>query len=318
MKLTPASGICFLGIISSVLSAREWTSSDGKKLEADFVSSSGDSVTLKRGSDGREFTLPLARLSPADRDWVKEQSSSEKAKAAPSAGSAPIDGTYATLLNGDWATSVRKGLPFVLYGGKNLESVKKYPLVLALHGKSSNNENGKQVGGWMKSFAKDERYKKNPCLIVAPLCYQPYGGSGGGWSDKPGAEAVDLVKDLIKELPIIDKERIYVIGHSMGGFGVCHLMAREPRLFAAGIPVSGCGSTGEAGELKRRSLWLFHAANDETVKVDGSRKFAEALERSKVFKYTEYPDGGHGIVGRVFDDDAVHEWLFAAGKKAGA
>jgi dipeptidyl aminopeptidase/acylaminoacyl peptidase len=27
-------------------------------------------------------------------------------------------------------------------------------------------------------------------------------------------------------------------------------------------------------------------------------------------KYTEYPDGDHGISGRVYADKAMHEWLF--------
>jgi hypothetical protein len=307
----------FTGVAPPV-SAREWTSIDGRKLEADFVSATADQVTLKRASDGREFTLAIDRLSPADREWIKEQSTAPGGSPPPSSAGKPVDGPYGKLLTGDWALSDFRGLPFAFYGAKDLDGAKKYPLVVALHGKSSNDENGKQVGGWMKSFAKPERYKKHPCLIIAPLCYQPYGGGGGGWSDKPGSEAIALVKDLVKNLPIIDKERICVIGHSMGGFGVCHLMASEPRLFAAGVPVSGYGSTGEAGELKRKPLWLFHAVDDETVKVDGARSFAEALKRSKVFKYTEYPDGGHGIIGRVFDDDAVHDWLFSVGKTTGS
>ncbi len=38
-------------------------------------------------------------------------------------------------------------------------------------------------------------------------------------------------------------------------------------------------------------------------------------ENFKTFKYTEYPDGGHGIPGRVFDDETVHDWLFAQALK---
>ncbi len=55
---------------------------------------------------------------------------------------------------------------------------------------------------------------------------------------------------------------------------------------------------------------MFHAADDPVVDVEGSRNFADALERSKVFKYTEWDTGGHGIVGRVIDDPTVHRWLF--------
>jgi hypothetical protein len=50
------------------------------------------------------------------------------------------------------------------------------------------------------------------------------------------------------------------------------------------------------------------------VKVDGARAAAEELERSKVFKYTELAEAGHGIIGNVVDNEEVHAWLFAQKK----
>ncbi|MEO5917071.1 MAG: prolyl oligopeptidase family serine peptidase [Luteolibacter sp.] len=288
--------------------AREWISTDGKKLDAELVSSEGGQVKLKRATDGQVFTLPLARLSAADQAWLKEQP--VKPAAAPKA----IEGPFAKLITGDWALSERDGLPFSFYASKDLSAEKTYPLILALHGKSTNNENGKQVAGWMKTFTTSARYSKNPCFIVAPLAYQPFGGTGSGWNDKPGVQTVDLVKELIKSLPI-DKNRIYIIGHSMGGFGTCHLINTEPRLFAAGVAVAGCTGPDTASSFKKVPLWLFHAADDNIVDVKSSRELAKALEHSKECKYTEYPTGGHGVVGKVFDDEATHDWLFAQGVK---
>jgi dienelactone hydrolase len=312
-----------LGCLSASLWARTWTSSDGRTLEADFVSAAGGEVTLKRATDGLTFTLPLAKLSAEDQEWVKIELAAPKAgfgampkpapAAAPPAAAAPakpIEGPFAALVTGDWALSEEGGLPFALYAGKELSAAQKYPLVLALHGKSQNNENGKQVGGFIKSFAKPDNYAARPCIIVAPLCYQPYGGGGGGWSDKPGTQTVDLLKKLIKSLPVDDK-RIYVVGYSMGGFGTCHLMNTEQRLFTAGVAIAGCTGTSTADSFKRKPLWLFHAADDAVVPVSYSRDLAKALERSKTFKYTEYPDGGHGIPGKVFDNPEVHTWLFS-------
>lgn len=292
-------------------SAREWTSTDGRKIQAEMVGLAGDEVTLKL-STGQTANVPLARLSAADQAFAKAQGT----KPATAAGAAkPVAGPFAELVTGDWALSTYKDLPFALYAAKDLNAAQPIPLVLALHGKSQNNENGKQVGGWMKSFVKEDNYKKNPCIVLAPLCYQPFGGSGGGWSDKPGVEAVALVKELMKSLPI-DKERIYVVGHSMGGFGTCHLINTEPRLFAAGIAVAGCTGPETAGTFKRVPLWLFHAADDPTVEVKYSQALAEALRRDKECKYTEYPTGGHGIMGKVFDDAETHTWLFAKGVAA--
>ncbi len=295
-------------LLSFSLHAREWTSSDGRKLQADFVSATATHVTLKIA--GKDTPVPLNRLSAADQAFVKEQA----AKPAETAVAKPIEGAFASLVTGDWALSEFKGLPFALYASKELSAAKPVPLILALHGKSQNNENGKQVGGWMKSFATADRYAKNPCIIVAPLCYQPYGGTGGGWSDKPGVQALALVKELTKSLPI-DKERVYCVGYSMGGFGTCHLINSEPKMFAAGVAVAGCTGIDTAGTFRKVPLWLFHAADDATVEVKYSRDLAEALKRDKECKYTEYPTGGHGIIGKVFEEPELHEWLFAKGVK---
>ncbi len=53
---------------------RTWTSTDGQKLEAEFIGGDEESVTIRR-TDGQRFTLPLDRLSEADRRWVAEQAS---------------------------------------------------------------------------------------------------------------------------------------------------------------------------------------------------------------------------------------------------
>lgn len=282
--------------------ARTWTATDGRTIEAEYVSASAEAVVVKM-ADGQNRTLPLALLSPADREWVAAQAAGGASKPM------TLSGPFAKLVTGDWALSEHEGLPFSFFGPKDLDGSEKYPLVLALHGKSDNNENGLQVGGWMKTFTKPEALQARPCFVAAPLCYQPFGATGGGWSDKPGTQAIELVKALVESLPI-DESRVYVIGYSMGGFGTCHVMAREPKLFTAGVPVAGYGGGGEADELKRTPLWLFHAVDDAVVGVDGARRFAEAMGRSKTFQYTEFPDGGHGIIGRVFDDVKVHEWLF--------
>ena len=295
--------------IAAFASAREWVALDGTRVLADFVSAAGDQVTLKRTGDGVTFTYPLSRLSEADRAWVKQQQ-----LAKPAAGAAkPIGGPFAKLITGQWELSEEDGLKFALYGGTNLNPAEKYPLVLSLHGKSKNEENGKQVGGWMKSFAKPENYSERPCFIVAPLSAQPAAGEGMGWTGKQTEQVLKLVKALEKSLPV-DGKRIYITGHSMGGWGVCHVMGRDPRLFAAAIPVAGC-SSGDAPQMMRKPVWMFHAADDATVPVATSRDFAKLMKLSKPFKFTELPTGGHGVVGKVFDDPETHKWLFEQRQK---
>ena len=295
--------LSFLGL-TGVTHARLWTSNDGKTLEADWISAAQDQVTLKR-PDGHVFTLALSRLSAADQTWVKQQAAAPPAVAAVK----PIEGPFGSLITGSWALSEHDGLKFAIYGGKSLSAENKYPLVLALHGKSPNTENGKQVAGWMNSFTKKDNESARPCFVVAPLSAQPAAGEGTGWNGGEVEQVVKLVKALVKNLPV-DPKRVYIVGHSMGGFGTCHIMGSEPRLFAAAIPVSGV-SQGDVQAMDRKPVWMFHAADDNIVPVAGAREFAESMKKDKQFKYTESPTGGHGVVGPVFNDPETHKWLFA-------
>lgn len=57
-------------------SLRTWTDNTGKfKIEAEFVGLADGNVTLRRKKDGKEITLPLARLSPADRKAAEDLAS---------------------------------------------------------------------------------------------------------------------------------------------------------------------------------------------------------------------------------------------------
>ena len=294
---------CALLTSLASLSARTWTSTDGRELEAEFVSATETEVTVKRDSDGKTLTIPLNKLSEEDQKFSSEQESAEEEKGDATA----IEGKYAELITGDWEQAEHGKLPYAFYGGKDLDGAEKYPLVISLHGKSDNNTNGQQIG-FARKFSEAGNYKDRPCLILAPLCYQPFGGTGGGWNDDPGNETLDLIQDMLKELPIIDPDGVYVIGYGMGGFGTWRFLKEETKLFAAGVPIAGYGH--DVGKLRSVPIWSFHGAKDETVSVDGARTCANELKRSKVFKYTEFPDDGHGIAGKVVADEAVHKWLF--------
>ncbi len=68
--------ICFL---SSTLAAfsqdgsefRQFTSTDGKTIEAKAISLSGGTIKIEM-KNGRTFDLPVARLSPEDQQWIGE------------------------------------------------------------------------------------------------------------------------------------------------------------------------------------------------------------------------------------------------------
>jgi hypothetical protein len=54
-------------------SVRTWTAADGRKVEAEYLSATATHVKFRRVSDGVVFEYELAKLSEADRAWVRSK-----------------------------------------------------------------------------------------------------------------------------------------------------------------------------------------------------------------------------------------------------
>jgi predicted peptidase len=303
---TLLSVVAALLACSAVLWARTWTSADGRTLEGDFVSATETAVTIKR-LNGTKFTIELSKLSEADRTFVAEQAAKPAEPSKPATVKEPtaITGPYAAQVTGDWVQFEGKGgIQCMLFAAKTLDAAKKHPLVIYLHGKGNDVLTKKHLG-LADAIAKPANYEKRPCFILAPQCPDE-----NGWGGATGVSFMKSLKDLLKHLPI-DEDRIYLTGYSMGGYGTFSFLNEEPRLFAAGVPVAGGCDVGIARNLRRMPLWIFHGEKDDVVKPDASRAIAKALEKLKApVKYTEYPGEGHGVMGKVVNDEALHTWLF--------
>jgi len=295
---------CFLGAMPASAVPREWKTADGSKtINAEFVSSKGGDVTIRRATDQKIFTIALATLSEADRKWVADTlAKEEEASAKSDKGS-----EFAKLLTGEWERTEGHGLPYRIYGARKLRGAdeKGYPLVIYLHGRNGDVMTPEQPNE-ARSFSEEENYRKRSCIIIAPQCPK----DGSSWDGKNADAVLEIIEDLTKNLAV-DKKRIYLTGYSMGGYGTFYLLNQEPKLFAAGVPVAGGGNPNTAENFKNVPVWVFHGAKDEDVKVEQSKRMVEALQKEKAeVKYTEYPDAGHGSSGQVYADTAMHEWLF--------
>ncbi|WP_193214002.1 prolyl oligopeptidase family serine peptidase [Luteolibacter marinus] len=282
---------------------RTWKTADGSKaIDAEYVGSRDDKVTIRRVDNRKLFTIPLASLSEDDRKWVE----ATLATAAEEAAKADKSSPFAKLLTGEWERTEGHGLQYRIFGARKLRGADEegYPLVIYLHGRGGDVMTPEQPGE-ARTFTDEAQYRKHPCIVIAPQCTEE-----GSWDGNNADAVIDIVGDLVKKLSI-DKNRIYLTGYSMGGYGTFYLLGKEPKLFAAGIPVSGGGNPNTAEEFKKVPVWVFHGAKDPTVKPEQSQRMVEALEKARGnVKYTEFPDGDHGIAGRVYNDPEVHEWLF--------
>jgi len=84
--------------------------------------------------------------------------------------------------------------------------------------------------------------------------------------------AVIALLDEVMNKYAVDASRVYLTGHSMGGFGTWYLAYKHPEKFAAIAPMSApMVITAWASRLKEMPIWVFHGEKDELVPVPTSK-----------------------------------------------
>jgi predicted peptidase len=197
------------------------------------------------------------------------------------------------------------------------------PLVLALHGASERgHDNSTQLrNGVAELLGSETAAACFPCLYVVPQCAE-----GAQWVDtdwraerhklrenpsEPLSAAVELLEELHRGYPV-DPQRVYLIGLSMGGFGVWDLLSRCPDRYAAAVVI--CGGADENAVVAAREVpvWVFHGADDPVVSVERSRRAVAVLRTAGGDpRYNEYPGVGHLSWIEAFAEPDLLPWLFS-------
>lgn len=224
-------------------------------------------------------------------------------------------------------------MPYRLFTPARLEPGRTYPLVVFLHGAGgSGTDNVKQLEGGnvygALVWTLPENQGRHPAFVLAPqsdwnwpctifdpknppkiaadirLC--PPGVLGIG-----ARLAFEVIDSLLGSLPV-DRARIYVTGHSMGGAGTWHMIAQRPGFFAAAVPVCGRGHPEMASLMKDVPVWNFHGGLDNVEPVASSRAMIDALRKAGGRpRSTEYATLGHNAFAWAYTEPALVEWLFA-------
>ncbi|MDR2863140.1 MAG: prolyl oligopeptidase family serine peptidase, partial [Puniceicoccales bacterium] len=212
-------------------------------------------------------------------------------------------------------------LQYRLLQPEKIEPGKKYPIVLFLHGMGERgDDNARQVRNGVERLALPELRSKYPCFVIVPQCP---GNSFWGLApergnvvpNQPLNAAFALIDETLKKQPT-DKQRVYVLGLSMGGMGTFNALQARPRFFAAAIPICGNGDASKAATYKQTAIWIFHGEKDTTVPPTGSKSIAEALKKAGAKpKLTLFPDVGHSAWIPALNSNETWDWLFAQKRK---
>jgi predicted peptidase len=281
---------------------RQWTSSDGKALQAELLEFDDKEVKVKLATNFNIVKIPLERLSEADRAFVMDMVAKRKKD------NSLKDGAYAAQVQGSFVKAVSKlGLNFQFYGDPEWDGSKRYPLVIWLHGSgSSGSDNQAQMGGATGVFTKKENQAERPCFVLAPQCPD----AAIGWNKEVAGKLMALIADIVEKLPV-DPARLYLTGSSMGGFGTWSLAAKYPDVFACAVPLCGGGDPKTAEAVKNVPVWAWHGDQDPMVPIERDRVMVAALKAiNGNVKFTELTGEGHSITGIVYGKPELHYWMF--------
>ena len=183
-----------------------------------------------------------------------------------------------------------------------------WPLVLFLHGAGERGDNldKVKVHGPPKLVA---RGKPLPFICISPQC------PAKSWWPMETKALVALL-DEIGATYNVDKDRVYLTGLSMGGFGTWALAIDQPKRFAAIAPICGKGDPKKVAAIKHVPTWVFHGGKDRTVPLKRSEEMVEALKAAGAEpKFTVYPEAGHDSWTKTYEDPEFWKWLLAQRRK---
>ncbi|HJQ24072.1 MAG TPA: prolyl oligopeptidase family serine peptidase [Blastocatellia bacterium] len=127
------------------------------------------------------------------------------------------------------------------------------------------------------------------------------------YRDAAGDDPLEVAAAVMRNYQI-DPARVYLAGHSMGGFGTWVVAARKPELFAALAPMSA-GPPAQDDELKALleklkplPALVVHGAKDGILPPDLSKQMVEAAQKAGLqVTYLEVPDADHlTVIGASF------------------
>lgn len=203
-------------------------------------------------------------------------------------------------------------MPYVLFVPSTYVPGKPTPLIVDLHGLNITPLMQMLFDG---TTDLAERYG---FIVVAPMGFS-LSGWWGARSGRPGElselDAMTVLK-LVRERYTVDSDRIYLMGHSMGGAGTYHLGGKYNDIWAAVAPISAAGGIADAAAAERfrsfRTL-LMHGAKDSIVSVNGSRRAAMLLQGAGAqHVYLEFPDKDHEFWIRRGAENMEKVFLFFA------
>src|SRR6185436_4925890 len=132
--------------------------------------------------------------------------------------------------------------PYRIYVPSTFDPEKPYPLVVVLHG--MNGDENSMFTGYSDGLIKQEAETRG-YVLVCPKGRAPTSMYRGDAE----RDVMDVLAAMKRDYRI-DPDRVYLMGHSMGGYGTWSVAISHPDVFTALAPISGGGQAEGLSKIR--------------------------------------------------------------------
>lgn len=199
---------------------------------------------------------------------------------------------------------VKDGYNFWFYNPDSVRNEKPAkPLIIFLHGASlcGNDLNRVKRYGTIDAL---EKGRELDAFVIAPQ------NPGGSWKPSKINNILEWACDNYN----VDRDRIYVLGMSLGGYGTIDMAAAYPDKIAAAMAFCGGATSKNYEGLSQVPLWIVHGTADSAVPVSASDKVVAGIRQTgddSRLIYDRVPGMNHSRPARYFYLKESYDWLMA-------
>ena len=175
--------------------------------------------------------------------------------------------------------------PYRIFIPSAYDGSKPTPLLVALHGMGG--DENSMFDGYKETLKREA--ERQGFIVACPKGRD----TASMYRGAAEQDVLDVMKEVERDYRI-DPKRVYLMGHSMGGYGTWSVAMDHPDLFAALGPISGGGDVNGMVKIKNIPEYVVHGNDDRTVNVSQSRRMVEAGKKAGAnVTYVEVPGGSH-------------------------
>jgi predicted esterase len=142
----------------------------------------------------------------------------------------------------------------------------KWPLIVYLHGFAGSYDEAYYEPAGLVAEADRQGY-----LVASPLERGDY-----FYKEQGDMDVMEVLRDVQRHYRV-DPSRIYLMGHSMGGYGTNNVATHHPDLFAAVAPAEGTDSIDLAANLRNVPWFEVSAEQDLDTAAQSAKQMYAAL-----------------------------------------